>query len=248
MIVDKLSTLALQHAENQKIEDIRIGLGYTCVLLDNNACGLAYTFRNELGTCCGVMQEAGELIGKSAKEMISWAKSPHLLKAAIGIATINAILHSDLHSYESGNIIDEIDVKPKETFGMVGHFKPILTKVRNLTKNIYIFEKQPIQEPDVYPDSAIEVYLPKCDVVLITATSIINKTIDTLLQYCKKARKIYIVGPSTPLCPEAFKEYGVTILAGSVVKNHKKALEIISQGGGTMAMKKVIDHVILPIN
>jgi uncharacterized protein (DUF4213/DUF364 family) len=38
------------------------------------------------------------------------------------------------------------------------------------------------------PSSAIPEYLPRCDVVIITATSIINHTFDDIVPYCKNAR------------------------------------------------------------
>ena len=74
MITDDLIGKALRIATGRKIKDTRAGLGYTCVLLDNGACGLAYTFRNELGDGCGVLPEAGNLIGADAAELIPWSR------------------------------------------------------------------------------------------------------------------------------------------------------------------------------
>lgn len=64
----------------------RAGLSYICVLLDDNSCGLAYTFRNELGCFCGIFDEAGSLIGRKCAELIPWAKSKNRLMAAVGLA------------------------------------------------------------------------------------------------------------------------------------------------------------------
>lgn len=89
--------------------------------------------------------------------------------------------------------------------------------------------------------------LPGCDVVVITATSIIDHTIDEVVSHCKNAREVCIVGPSTPLCLEVFKKYPVTLLAGSVVKDPDRILKIVSQGGGAMAMKPAIEHVLVRI-
>ena len=88
-------------------------------------------------------------------------------------------------------------------------------------------------------------YLPKCDVAVLTATTLINQTFHQVSKHLKNAGEVCLVGPSTPLCPDLMREHGITLLAGSVVKDPKKALEIISQGGGTMALKAAMDQVLV---
>ena len=247
MIIDELIEVALSSCKDKKVSDIRLGLGYTGVLLDDGSCGLAYTFRNELGACCSLFNEAGTLKGRDIEELINWSKDQDLAKAAIGVASINAIINNKVENYSQNNIIDLIDIKQDEIFGMVGNFKPILKEVETKTNNIYIFEKKNFNNPNIYPESAMEKYLPKCDIVLITATSIINKTIDGILEKNKNARELYIVGPSTPVCSEVFKKYGVTLLAGSIVKKPLETLDIISQGGGTKSMKGFIKNIVVDL-
>lgn len=247
MIIDKLINKAKDKCNGVKIKEVRAGLGYTCVVLNNGSSGLAYTFRNEMGSCCGLMKQAGNLNGMDCSKLINWAKETNLLKASIGVAALNAVLHSDLDNYESLNAIDTIDVKPNENFGMIGYFGPIIHQIKNMTENIYIFERNQGIGPDVLPEWAIDMYLPFCDVVVITGTTIINKTIDHILDKCQNAREVIILGPSTTLCPKVFKQYNVTMLAGSLVTNYKKALDIVSQGGGTRAMKNCTKQVILNI-
>ena len=45
-----LKSAAHKLAEDHLVKDVRIGLCYTAVQLDNNQVGLAYTFRDSLGT------------------------------------------------------------------------------------------------------------------------------------------------------------------------------------------------------
>ncbi len=244
MLIDELVEYAFAKAAERKIVDVRAGLSYTCVLLDDNSCGLAYTFRNKLGCYCGIINESGSLIDKNCTNIIPWVKSKNLLMAAIGLATINAVLNSPKVDWDIGNVITALEVASTDNFGMVGEFRPILKEIKNKTKNIYIFEQNTDKNAGLYPEAAIPQYLPVCDVVVITATSIINHTIEEVLLNCKKAREVCLVGPSTPLCPEVFKEYNVTLLAGDVVINPEQTLQIVSQGGGTMAMKPTIKHVL----
>lgn len=247
MVIDELIEQAKNRSRGRKVKDVRAGLGYTCVMLEDSACGLAYTFRNAMGHCCGVIPDAGTLVGRDSGELISWAKEGHMLKSAIGLATINAILNNPSAAFPSGNVIQAFDVKPSETFGMIGEFSPILFRVKEMTGNIYVFEQEVVEGDGLYPSSQIPELLPSCNVVVITATSIINHSIDGILPYCKNARQVCITGPSTPICPEVFQKYNVTMLAGSVVEKPDLVLQFVSQGGGTMNMKPAIRHVLVPV-
>lgn len=246
MIIDNLIKSASEASRNRKIKDIRVGLSYICTMLETGECGLAYSFRNDLGCCCSVLAEAGDLIGQECEAIIPWLKEKNILKAAVSLSVINAVLNNT-SEWETGNVVKEIEMKKDETFGLVGDFKPILNCVRKQTDNIYVFERIPEKTNGIYSDKDIPLYLPKCDVVVITATSIINNTIDDVLPFCSEARKVFIVGPSTPLHPESFKEHNVTLLAGTVVTDADKMLRIISQGGGTMQMKPASKHVLANI-
>lgn len=247
MIINELIEHASAMIQGKKIADVRAGLGYTAVMLEDNACGLAYTFRNELGYCCGTLGTAGNLIGMNGAEVILWAKESNRLQAAIGLATLNAVINDSRKNWDTGNILDAFSLRESDTFGMVGGFGPILPKAKSMTKNIYVFEQNVPAGSEFYPADQIPQFLPNCDVIVISATSIINHTIDEVISYCKNARELCIVGPSTPLCPEVFKKYNVTLLAGSVVKNPDFILQVVSQGGGTMAMRPGLDHVLVRI-
>ena len=245
MVIDELIQQALAGADGLYVKDVRAGLGYTCVMLDDDSCGLAYTFRDRLGSCCGILGAAGSLIGKKASELIPWLSDQNLLKAAVGTAAVNAVFNSAQTDWDTGNVITALDLRASDTFGMVGEFGPILAEVRKKTENIYVFEQNVPEGSTLYSDKSIAEHLPKCDVVVVTATSIINHTFDEVIKYCGDARQICLVGPSTPLCREIFAGRGVTLLAGSVVTDPERMLQIISQGGGTRMMKPAIRQVLV---
>lgn len=245
MIVDRLIEQSHTLTRGRALKDVRVGLGYTAVQLEDGACGVAFTFRNELGKCCGAFNGAGRMIGLGSDELVEWAREPHLLKSAVGLATINAVLRDALSESTDGNVVEALELTSTDTFGMVGDFAPILAEVRRQTDKIYVFEKKHQPGDGTYPSEAIPEYLPTCNVVVVTATSIINHTIDGILDCCNNARQVAIVGPSTPMCPEAFADKNVTVLAGSVVTDAEKLLQIVSQGGGTPAMKPAMEQVLI---
>ena len=124
MIVDTLIECALARADQRKLKDVRAGLGYTCVLLEDHACGLGYTFRDELGEGCGTLAEAGRLIERNSIDIIPWAKSKHRLKAAIGLATINAVFNTPQTEWDTGNVTTALDVRPDSEAVITGKLTP----------------------------------------------------------------------------------------------------------------------------
>ncbi|WP_026895657.1 DUF364 domain-containing protein [Clostridiisalibacter paucivorans] len=233
MILDSLITVVEKSARGKRIKDVRAGLGYTAVLLDNNSCGLAYTFRNELGPCCSAFGRAGEIKGIDCTEAIKWSKSRNLVQSAIGVATINALLQNRVKEYECDNVFKVLDIGVNDVLGVIGDFKPLTNGRGKSAKKMYVFERKTSNTDNYYPDHSISEHLPKCDIVVITSTSIINKTFDNIIEYCKGARKVAMVGATTPLCTEVFSKYKIDILAGVLVLNPIKLLDIVSQGGGT---------------
>ena len=130
---------------------------------------------------------------------------------------------------------------------MVGSFAPILNAVSGKTEHVYIFEQNGSAGSNIISDGHIPVLLPTCDIVIIAATSLINHTIEEILPCCRSAREVCIVGPSTPLALDVFQKYNVNLLAGTIVTDAQRLLEIISQGGGTMSMKPATKHALVSL-
>jgi len=95
-----------------------------------------------------------------------------------------------------------------------------------------VFEKLRQSSGFVRPAEEAEDALPKCQVAIITATSIINHSIELLLEAAAKCREVVVLGASTPLLSEAFLSRKVTLLSGLVVHGPREVLQIVSEGGG----------------
>ena len=88
MIIDELIKIATAKAGKGR-SGMR-GAGHTCVMEDGSLPCLP--FRNEMGHG-GVLGRAGTMIGMDGAEIMQWARIKWL-KAAIGLAAINAVLNS----------------------------------------------------------------------------------------------------------------------------------------------------------
>ena len=100
------------------------------------------------------------------------------------------------------------------------------------------------------PEGRATELLPECSVALITATTIINGTIDELLAVSQGCREVVLLGPSTPLVPEIFDASSgrVTLLAGVVVTNAEELLRTVTRDGGTRDFKNSVSKVNVRVN
>ncbi|MFP4498009.1 MAG: Rossmann-like domain-containing protein [Vulcanimicrobiota bacterium] len=244
----KLMEIALTRMEGLTVEDIRLGLGYTAVKNSAGGTGLAYTLRGRLPSHCGLNPLAGSMIGMGLEEAARKFIDPrNVINASIGLAAVNSVLNNDVTGYSTGDITNILDVKNTDWVGMVGHFKPVENQLKKVTPHVFVVDdKQAYLEEEKY-NSFYEI-LSKCQIIIITATTLINKTLNDILGHTGKARKKALLGPSTPLNPTVFKNTGIDILSGMIVENSDKVLEIVSQGGGTMLFKKHCQKINININ
>ena len=158
------------------------------------------------------------LVGLPLRQAACAASSWNLEEAAFGLAAANAFYNTPAR-LESLNAwlpfekyyTEGIDLRDR-TVGIVGHMHGP-PGLREQARAVYVLERAP-QAGD-YPDAACDVLLPQCDLVLITGSSLINKTLPHLLELCEGAITV-LTGPSVPMCP-ALLELGIDRLAGLVV-------------------------------
>ena len=239
MLLDEVCELLLPTAAGCAVADVRVGLGYTAVQLDNGSCGLAYTFRDDIREGCSVIKAAGTLVGQQASELAAWARSPDPLAAAVGLATLNALVPVPPSALETG-LLTLLEIAPDDVIGMVGYFGPLIEPLRTQGRVLHVFERRPSVEPGVLPESAAAGILPQCRIVILSATALLNRTLDGLLVFCRNAREVVILGPSTPLLPQVFAGRGVTLLSGVQVVDGERVLRLVSEGGGTRQLGSAV--------
>lgn len=243
MIVEDLLDRAEDELKDRKVVDVRIGLSYAGVLLDDEKLGLAYSFREEAIGGSEVSDDAGKLEG-DARKLARLSLASNVVDSSVGLATLNAAFNRGFEGNE-GDIFDFLDLKGSDRVGMVGDFEPLIGRMDDVSE-LYVFERNPWRE-GVYPDWATERILPEVDVAIISGSTLINKTIDHLLELAGSAREVVVLGPSTALAPDLFEARGVTMLGGLVVENVNKAMKIIGQAGGTRKLGEVSRKITLDL-
>lgn len=229
-----------------RVEDIRIGLGYAGVKLEGAMLGVAAVLRHEIAPGCSTLDRAGTLKGSQASELLRYlVEGKNQLSKTIGLATANALI--DLKAPEKeDDSIDLMNLSPHDHVAMVGLFKPLVRKIQDTGAELSIIEKNPARA-EVFDSNTTGKILKDCTVAIITATSIINGTLEDIVNRLGTPRRAVLLGPSTPLCSDIFQDTRLTHLGGSAIENHDKILQIISEGGGTPLMRPYLKFVTIPI-
>ncbi|MGA9188900.1 MAG: DUF364 domain-containing protein [Methanosarcina sp.] len=224
--------------EKIKVEDVRIGLAYTGVLLSENYGGVACTPLYEFSGCPSLGFE-DTIKGRTANKVLELALSRNPLETAIGIAAANALFHM-LRNLKPENFsasdIDILDlIKPEDRVAMVGYFGPLVPKILKITDKLTVLEKREIRltEARTLPSERAEEVFPVSDVIILSASTLANRTFDELLTLRGGAREVILLGPSAPLYPEPFFKRGITAVMGTRILDPLTMLTIVSEAGGT---------------
>lgn len=171
------------------------------------------------------------ITGMDAAEAATAIRSWNLSEASFALAAANACLNTEARMKELGCKEDydayctrSLEISGKK-IGVVGHLK-MPEDIQDAAAEYHILEFRP--QPGDYPASACEWILPGCDIVLITGSSIINKTLPRLLELCRDAYVI-LTGPSVPMCPDLL-ELGIDRLAGFVATDAEGLKERLATG------------------
>ena len=238
-LYERMIEVATPWAAGRTIADLRFGLGYSSVELDDGRMGLACTLLLEKACSCTHVLSAGQIAGSSAEKILSWLGNDNNLERAAGLAVFNALNAENSRNFVAGEAVSLLKLQPEDHVVMVGYFAPVVPAIQATGCRFEVVELNP-EKPDVIsPEEGFKA-LGDCDVAIITSTSIINGTCDGLLQALKRNRAAVMLGPSTPMCPEVFAGTRITQLSGSYVADKDRVKTVISEGGGTRLLKKYL--------
>jgi uncharacterized protein (DUF4213/DUF364 family) len=240
-IIDYLKPVS----ENLSVADVRIGLAYTSVRLENGNLGLAWTARKRSEGCTHE-PKAGTLAGRPAGEMLELLVSANNpLSRSIGLATANALAAGmPRPETTSVDVLDLVDIQASEHVVMVGFFGPLIPRLRRIGCRLDILELKRDRPGTMSPEEG-RASLAACNVAILTATSVVTGTTDDLLSGLEQPRAAIILGPSSFMRPEVFSGTPVTHIAGVRVRNAPAVEKIVSEGGGTRILKPHMDFVTL---
>lgn len=250
MLIEKVFLEAEAVLKEHKIADVIIGLTVAAVVLDNGEVGTSLILIEEMHNRGEAKFKPKEIIGMNAIEMARWALEPkeHILKRTLGMAAINACSYAqDLSGAESMDAAAFAELRQTDTVGVIGWMRHLVTAVEARVNKVIVYDNG--EQDNVYAPKTQDELLPHCEVVFITGTTFVNMTIDHLLDVCKNARELILVGPTTPMFPKAYKNTNIKVLAGGVWnKEHKDDIfELIKINGGIPSLSPFLEKKSLRI-
>ena len=200
------------------VERVCIGLHWTAVLSAH--VGMSHTYKTSRKV---EIEQSGELEGKMAAVLARRLTSWEPLEASVGVAALNSLIPP---AGEAGTVNDLIMEKARgKTVTVIGRF-PFNDEVRQVAKKAHFLEMEP--ERGELPSHAAEHVIPLSDVTVISATALINHTLQRLLELAGDSYAV-VLGPSTPLSRVLF-DYGADVLAGVRVAKPEELFRSVAQG------------------
>ncbi len=261
MILEKTVDLVKQIYKIHKIVPpqitrVVIGLGYTGVEVTAYAyepfLGLASTLQNVLKkTDCSKIDFAGELTDRPISEILKWSFRPPSLKKIIGIATLNGVSQHILkivnpyRKIKEESLFNIVNLNRDTKVTFIGLIRPLIREVYKKTPSVIVIEDTLSIPPEfkniIFKHNIDQLKYEELttDILICTGTTLINNTIETILEKLKKwARKIILVGPTASMIPDILFDYGIDIVGGMEIFNSEATIRVLQEGGGTKLFRK----------
>jgi uncharacterized protein len=238
---------------NLTLERVVIGIFYTGVKLSNGASGICFTPIKEIpeSVCCPssakAMPRAGRLKGMCAIDTFDYLSQQAPIKRAIAIATLNALSEgiwssnptegSGLYSIIEGDeIFADINLETVKKAVVVGALVPIIKQLKEHKVPYRIAELdirtlKSEELPFFVNQNDFPQEVSTADLVIISGTTLINDTLESILKLCNPDAYVIIIGPTATMLPESFFARNISMLAGNRVVEPDEILDVLVEGG-----------------
>lgn len=249
MIIEQAYTLIRNRYGNEfhrlVVTDVRIGLYLTAVRLSDGSIGTSATITDDHLPCAKRIRDFGDFTplkikGRSATEIIETEKESSLI-LSLRAGVLNAvssklILEGDYKIIEECDPIQLLDLNSRKTITIVGAFQSYIRKIAPTENKLYVleFNENALAEEHMkhfIPATEYKKILPLSDIVIITGQTLVNRTIDDLLESVSPEAQVVITGPSSNLIPDILFENKVSIIGSARITNPDILFDLVSEGG-----------------
>lgn len=148
-------------------------------------------------------------------------------------AYYNAIFNYQQEYIIEKDVFDFVDFTQYQNIVMIGYFESTYTKFVNAGLKVSVFDIEKTDHALVSMSKEMD-YVKNSDAILMTATTIANKTFFEIVNNTKEGCDIFLTGPSSIMHPDMFKFKNIKSILGSVFDNNdQRVLDSIEKGGCT---------------
>jgi hypothetical protein len=200
------------------VKRVCVGLHWTVV--QSKHTGMAHTYKTSNKV---ELESSGHLSDKNALGLAARLRSWTPLEASLGVAALNSLIEP---AGERGNVFEYVLQQAEgKTITVIGRF-PANDRFAQIARRVHFLEIEP--QKGELPAYACEEVIPESDLVVITATALINKTLPRLLELAREAAAV-VLGPSTPMNDVLF-HHGANVLGGVRVTDPDALVASVMQG------------------
>jgi uncharacterized protein len=228
-----------------QITDARVGVYMTAVVLSDGSAGVAATDLDPRAPGPRKDRYFGPfspgMINGCALSQLFETDLPTRTASPLRLAAMNALSSSvmargNYNIRENADPMELLDLSGKKNITIVGAFQSYIRKLSAMPHRLRVLELN----EDALDDDQKQYYVPAenyaatfrtSDIIIITGFTLVNGTIDSLLESIPPGRQVVVVGPSGNLLPEVLFSKGVNIIGATRITNPSKLLEVVSQGG-----------------
>jgi len=236
-IHDAIIDAASANADAELV-DLRIGHYWSMVRTTVGA-GMASMLRSETHLHGSVpIADAGALLESKPIDLAARVRSVSPPEAALGLAVANALMgpaDGRLTEHNALSILAERGAGRR--VAMIGHF-PFSERLEAVCDDLWVFERGEGKRDSDLGVEMMEELLPQADVVGITSTTIINRTLAGIIDLLRPDAFVLLLGPSTPLTARIF-DHGVDLLCGTIIVDPAAVMRAVEQGAVTSQIRGV---------
>lgn len=158
-------------------------------------------------------------------------------------AWFNSIYNYDRDYNDIKDIFDRVDFSRHNKVVMIGYFESLYRKFRDNNLDLEVFDIH--KESEILSDiSGMERKLADAGTIILTGTTIFNRTFTDIISGTPEGCNIFLLGPSNILSDDMFSYPNIKVVFGSVFrKNDDRVLDIIEEGHGTRAFLPYLEKV-----
>ncbi len=203
------------------------------VILSDGSAGPFYTCLGE--TRQWLERSAHQYSGQSPAATAFGLDGVNIPQSALALGAFNALSqHLMKQAAFDPAAVDKRDNSDASAahIGMVGFFGPLIERYLAQGKKITVIEKQPERVP---LDLGLTVFttpeaLAQCDTVLCTASTLINNTIESIVQAAGDPAKINLIGPSASGLPDLMFALGIHSTGGLIIDRPAELKQAVEAG------------------
>ncbi|HPA87504.1 MAG TPA: DUF364 domain-containing protein [Bacteroidales bacterium] len=249
MIIDRtcdlIKTRFGNELESLTITDAAAGMYLTAVKLSDGSTGTSSVVRDDSPVCARHTRDFGaftplKITGRKVLDLLSTEKKSALissLKTAVLNAFSSRIISSGAYRIlENCDPVELLDLNLHKTITVVGAFQSYIRKISMTGNRLLVLEMNENaladeQKKFYVPHDEYKKILPQSDIVIITGQTLVNDTIDDILEAVKPGSQVIVTGPSSGILPDILFKNKVSVVGTVRITKPDILFSIVREGG-----------------